>query len=254
MKISKVEHKKAAVGKQENGTRGIIYQNPSKKKGVEDLGKWVKDRSDKSANLYSVLNRNVVLFTDDRQKQRIVEKVIGEFSSVFTGNKNRGIGIYANGACDYKRVCEYIKKTISDNKVKPDIHLLGYESEEKLAEDIIAYALRNSLRKKILYKGRKHYLPDLAKKLLLEVSIRKNFKGYEKILEDEVMAFVDYVYKDRINMSTRQKGEKSITRQQDIVTSIKKRDVKVQVFNYGGEKRFMPSNAYHEKKSMYLNL
>lgn len=257
MKISKVDHRKTAVGMlQEDGMRGIIYKDPSQGKETEDLEWLVKDRNSKSGNLYSVLNSNATLFSNkrDKDKQRTVSMVINNFSFIFKGIFKNNQGKYQKGyqkqynagikLDDYNAVSSYIK----ENTRKVNTSFLGYESHEKLAQDIVAAALRNSLRKKITWHGKEYYLPGIATKLLLATIINDDIKEYERIPEEEVLAFVAYVDMDKNNNKTRTDGDKIITSQQDVVASIKKQDVKVQVFDKDGEKMLMLSNSTHPRK------
>jgi len=249
------------VGEQQyDGTRGIVYYDPSQ--GVElgnnylrrdghignslpDVKQLVKKRSDESANLYSVLNRNTVIFTKDKNKQKVIKRIINDFSSIFTGNGKKDQHLLFNGVnvCDYNAVSQYMKC-----EEKPDIDSLGYESDEKLAQDIVAHALRNSLRRKIVWKKKAYYLPDIAVKLLLAVGIRADKEEYKLIPREEVLAFVGYVRVDRINKQSRWKNGNKITRQEDMVASIRKKDVKVQVFDKAGKHMLMLSNSENVKK------
>lgn len=257
MKISKVDHRKTAVGMlQKDGMRGIIYKDPSQGKKTENIEWLVNDRNNKSENLYSVLNSNAILFKgkENKGKQDTIKKIIDKFSSIFKGSSKkyqnkiqRGYQKLYDGTIhldDYNAVSSYIKNNIQ----RVNINFLKYESNEKLAQDIVASAIRNSLRKKITWKEKEYYLPDIAIKLLLAIIINADIKEYEKIPQEEVLAFVNYVNIDKTNSKNRTKGDKEITSKEDIVTSIKKQDVKVQVFDKDGEKMLMLSNSKHPRK------
>lgn len=249
MKITKVNHGETAVGKQQvDGTRGIVYYDPSRGKESESLKQLVKKRCYDSARLYSVLNRNTVIFAKDKKKQGIIKEIIDKFSSIFTKDNKKQLGLFDDtSVSDYKAVSQYITKYIEKGK-EMGIASLGYESDEKLAQDIVAHALKNSLRRKIVWRKKNYYLPDIAVKLLLAIVIRADKNEYKLIPREEVLAFVGYVYVDRLNKQSRWKDGREITRQEDIVASIKEKDVKVQVFDKAGEHMLMLSNSENVKK------
>lgn len=268
MKISKVDHRKTAVGMlKKDGMRGIIYKDPSQGKRSENLDWLVENRSTQSEKLYVVLNSNATFYKNkkdekamkeelDKEQQKTIKDVINKFSLIFKGSSNKYYG--KNSKKDqqlydgtiqldnYNAVSSYIKKKIQ--RVNIDELRTEYECNEKLAQDIIANALRNSLRKNITWKGEKYYLPDIATKLLLATIINGNRKEYEEIPKEEVLAFVNYINMDKTNSKIRTKGGKETTSMKDVITSIKKQNVKVQVFNKDGEKMLMLSNSDHPRK------
>lgn len=232
---------------QRDGMRGIIYKDPAQGYNkTENLEILVKKRSSASKNLYSVLNSNANIFHDKdeddiKEKQKVVKEIINNFSSIF-----KKIFEKTHKLDNYKEVSSYITKNIK--KVKMDV--LKYESNEKLAKDIVSTAIRNSLRKNITWHEKRYYLPDIAEKLLLAIIINADVKEYEKIPQEEVLAFINYINIDKTNSKSRIKDGKKITHQKDVITSIKKQNVKVQVFDKDGEKMLMLSNSNHPRKSL----
>lgn len=107
MKISKVDHRKTAVGMlQKDGMRGIIYKDPSQGKKTENLEWLVNDRNNKSENLYSVLNSNAILFKgkENKGKQDTIKKIIDKFSSIFKGSSKNIKTKFKGGTKNYMMV------------------------------------------------------------------------------------------------------------------------------------------------------
>ena len=82
MKVSKVNHAKAAVrvSADGKGQEGVIYVDPSKKgKAVRDLSDRVRERSSKAQGLYNVFNAYDKKADDPYALKKIHDVVNGYF-------------------------------------------------------------------------------------------------------------------------------------------------------------------------------
>lgn len=282
MKISKVLNVKTGVGR--NGKNaasteigGIIYNDPTKyNKEMLDIATVVRNRSTAAGKMYNILNSNVAIYKSDKdkQKQKIVGNIIKAFNWIYFKEMDER-GIFAND--DKSRNAEEIKEIIQrniPNKIKDIDILLNKdnisESEERLANDIINYALRKSLCRTVMAvdisgkSGRKvknvslYDLRIIARELLLATVIRHSSEEIDKIvnLDEKLAAFINYIYLDRnkCTVKLRSHSNKKVTRIQEMVDSIKKQNVKVQVVEHNNKKLLMLSNYNHPKKKYAAEL
>lgn len=304
MKISKINHIRTAVGLPGNvytelgsEERGMIYYDPKKTVDgctkqkdngllngcIIDLDEHVKNHYMDTTDLYSVLNLNAKIFSDDNQL--VVYDVMKYFSWCFSkrkerkfGSRNFTIGIFAANNKSYnlksrEKIIKnfyysginFIQKNVNKNgKYSIDF---SKQNPQELAQMIVDKALKKTLRRTIKWplddpNGRTYDLSKIAVKLLKYISIQNSKpeikidnwnKGKGPVTDDELLAFVGYIALDREGKTytaTHEDGKGiSKTRALKISDSIRKQNVKVQVVaGNDGRNRLMLSNSEHPLK------
>lgn len=248
MKQTKVGNVKPAVSATQEHRGGILYKDPHKKLSILDVDDHVRERSDAAKKLYTVLNTSTVFYEDsgESEKQKIIETVMKHFSSCFQGDKkNKDTGDMEAGllgSCNRKNMSEVYKFLRVNSVDETELELLELTGEE-LAELIISKALRKSLRREVKDKdkdkdGETYDLIQIAKELLLIMSIQGSKEKLTEYPQKKLLRFVECLVEDRERI-----GERT-------AVSIKKQNVKVQpaVGDNADLSYLMLSNADHEKK------
>ena len=162
MKISKVNHRRSAVSKQNtnNNIGGIIYDSPAKNKdtAVVDLNKTIESLVKKSSNLYSPLtNINSGLEEDERKLKRKYNEFV---------KKNAKSGLNDK------------EKTFNPNIKSQNT----VQDLDKQINKIVDKSLRKSLCRTVNVKNNNgenvsFYLPELVKKSM-QLYLNENRKSY----------------------------------------------------------------------------
>lgn len=243
MKFSKVDHTMPAVAKvTRNGQSpeiyGVIYDNPEKNE-VLSLEDRIASLNKRAQKLYAVLNASTDLkFTYAKEEREFCKAVRREFSNLVKDLVNvRGAGakkIDEQGKI-LNNLSNYHKSgTDKDNSPKE------FNAEEKLEREtlirsLVAESLRKSFCKDVINetKSTSIHLPNVVEKLILAMC----GIGAE-ISDDEKKIFLD-------TLNTDYERKEQL---ENIVSSIRNQNVKVQKKEVNGIIRLQLSNADHKRK------
>lgn len=273
MKVSKVEHMRTAVGKKacKESVTGMIYKSPVSQNDLE-LRSHLSKQNNENQKKYSLFGGS--LFYLEREfennlkgeefnfQKKLAKYICQKFSDL--ENKllkddcfhESGFSIKQLDDCKDKKEWEKKAEDIVKTRVKQQLNILqdydpkgrvyfqnkkGTQSVDKgdFIHKLVTFQLRKSLRKTVTEKGHTLYLPDVVEKLVLALCSGSNdYKTKLKNIENyELSAFLKAVNCDYLRL-------KQI---KDIVKSIEKKNVKVQV---GKENLLQLSNATHPKKKV----
>ena len=197
MKISKVNHRRSAVSKQNtnNNIGGIIYDSPAKNKdtAVVDLNKTIESLVKKSSNLYSPLtNINSGLEEDERKLKRKYNEFV---------KKNAKSGLNDK------------EKTFNPNIKSQNT----VQDLDKQINKIVDKSLRKSLCRTVNVKNNNgenvsFYLPELVKKSM-QLYLNENRKSYSESEQFEMYVLFSSILEDKNKNKQKKEMEKSITNQ-----------------------------------------
>lgn len=233
MKISKVDHTRAAVTAAAGKNRGIIYDNPKRGESAErDLDKRYDSLSNRAEGLYSILN-------PAKGKE---EKQVSAF--------RKTINLLT------KDILKISVKGEFDKSVNKQLRMLGsaqmskyipsdYSVSDDQVEGLIALSIRKSLRIYVNVNGERCYLPDILTEYLKGLkNCPENADAHEfrqlvlSVGEDKLKVFLGTVINDRIKPK----------RKDNTIKSIENQKVRVSLVEKDGMSLLAPSNAAHPKK------
>ena len=149
MKISKVDHTRAAVTAATGENKGIIYNNPKRGERAEcDLNERYDSLSKRAEGLYSILN-------PAKGKE---EKSIGKFRSNINRLTKELLSLSVKGKVD-----ESVGRQLEMLESAQMFHYIpkGYSISDEQIEGLINLSLRKSLRVNVSVNGVRCYLPDI---------------------------------------------------------------------------------------------
>ena len=241
MKVSKVNHVRAAVNK-----KGILYNTPvSEKRNVIEIKGHVREVNEKAQKLYATMG------TIDEEIEKVSPKDLNNFKRVFDGyikecakTMSRRANKYGFDASKFRNVFEQTtyyssKKDRTTGEWKNESIASGRFFKWNSDPKTVINQLINTYLRKSLYRTEKAgtkevYLPDALKKLALAVYDKENFpNGVNALSYEEKTALAQAIYKDY-------SGEKKID---SIAESIQSQDVKVQSFSKDGKTVLKLSSA-----------
>lgn len=250
MKISKVNHKRSAVGEQSKKQMGFLYESPKKKQDVK-LRQHVIRQNKASQDLYQVFICNEKNTENDRQMSitlKILEYCRELFDSLLSysykevyNRGNRSLEARKPEDCmslqsamleelPIRKIFNGKTRTITEISINFD----GLDKDKMLAY-IVDGCLRSALRRNV----KQIYVPDVMKKLIAALFQSENsIQAYHAIPQKEIKAMLTVLNNDY--MKTEQI--------QQIITSIERQNVKVSPKQTQQGWRLQLSSAENKKK------
>lgn len=229
MKISKVNHRRTAVGTVESGqVEGMLYRSPAVN-GKVDFQETFDDLNNTAKRLYSPFD---AIGINRLVEQKVDKKDLNNVERKF---KQFVIDTVSQQGCLNKK-----QKSVrlAQKRDRQTVSIKGSLSKDELVDQMVDGALRKSLSRTVSLDGKEFHLPDIAKKLVKAVCFCSDNSQLKKIDPKELYVFFSRVQEDR---------EKNVRKQQ-IEKSLKNQNVRVQGADDNAKKRVQLSAASSKKK------
>ncbi len=247
MKISKVNHVKAGVGKTKENANGILYSYPSKRKSEnKNLSEHIHRVCQKTQVLYNVF---VPMKAVARNEKILYKSIMDNFKMVikktvldnWTTETDPDM-VIKKQLDDLKNVQNknilYNRREGKSSSVAEQYYSFGKRKQTEVVHEIVMSFLRNSLRKKVRTKdGKEVYAPDIIEKMIYAMCQNRNYKQkFEKIPEAELCAVLALINEDYGKTKQIEKIVKSIE-QQNVKVQYDKTEDKLCLSSAGNNKK-----------------
>lgn len=247
MKISKVNHTRAAVSVNMRHAKGIIYLYPLRKiKGktaiapVANIDEHFDEINKNAKRLYGILSPEMKGKKYGKVPEELRTKIYKFIKKLVEINDE-----------DAERVMEKQLEFIDGHTADMDQYIFRYKDEPNISALVNAY-IRKSLRKNVVIEGstpeRKCYLPSVAEKLIKALCVPNTLSSVERATEyRNAIASIDIgelkTFIDSLNVDYTRSSQKEL-----IIKSIENQNVKANVILKDGLYLLQPSYAEHKKR------
>lgn len=248
MKISKVNHRRTAVGtkteykkvdakgksyykQNKSEPLGIMYTAPAKRishgSNIENTDSVIRELVKSAQRMYALfINTKIADLTRNRDERDVLMKIKNTFHDFICKAATKE-------SIDWKK-----QKVKLDGVQVENFSLPHNLTKQEIVALLVDNATRKSLRKCVTFDDTSYYLPDIMKKIALALCFCDDDSQLKNIDQKEMFVFVSYVYEDKYKTKQIKKIEKSLQNQK----------TKVMVLEKDNKKRIQLSSAASDKK------